>query len=162
MPGDVVTICGEIKTIRTDELEGRRVYEKKSTFILYMEAHSITLVGGGKRKKKKHSAQPSNNSRFNTNDEDDDQVTPTLDVLVLLVMQLVGELGGVPIKVYTFVLGPSFWMIDLPYHHDQCVLFVRHCVVPGGGGGGRPRRQPQRGTRTCEQIGRIHLYGKGH
>jgi putative component of toxin-antitoxin plasmid stabilization module len=86
VPGDVVTICGEIKTIRTDELEGRRVYEKKSTFILYMEAHSITLVGGGKRKKKKHSAQPSNNSRFNTNDEDDDQVTPTFDVLVLLVM----------------------------------------------------------------------------
>ena len=86
VPGDVVTICGEIKTIRTDELEGRRVYEKKSTFILYMEAHSITLVGGGKRKKKKHSAQPSNNSRFNTNDEDDDQVTPTFDVLVLLVV----------------------------------------------------------------------------
>ena len=55
------------------------MYEKKSTFILYMEAHSITLVGGGKRKKKKHSAQPSGSSRFNTNDEDYDQVTPPFD-----------------------------------------------------------------------------------
>eukprot|EP00946_MAST-07B_sp_MAST-7B-sp1_P005304 g5304.t1 len=48
VPGDVVTICGEIKAIRTDELQGRRAFEKKSTFLLFMEAHSVTLAGSQK------------------------------------------------------------------------------------------------------------------
>jgi DNA helicase MCM8 len=75
VPGDVVTICGEIKTIRTDELESRRVYEKKSTYLLYMEAHSITMVGGGKRKIRKTPKKSSqeNNNNFNHNNSDEEE-----------------------------------------------------------------------------------------
>ena len=53
VPGDVVTVCGEIRAVRTDELEGRRVFEKKSTYLLYMEAHSIVQAGQRKRRRQR-------------------------------------------------------------------------------------------------------------
>ena len=59
VPGDVVTICGVIKAIRTDELEGRRAFEKKSTFLLFMEAHSVTLAGGHQNRSHARSKQQS-------------------------------------------------------------------------------------------------------
>ena len=77
VPGDVVTIVGEIKTIRTDELESRRSNEKKSTYLLYMEAHSITMVGGGKRRKRNKSSSSKNasmaSSSQNSNNSDDEE-----------------------------------------------------------------------------------------